>query len=51
MTLIVISHSFPSTYRLYTSIEKLIHTELFPCYFELFTISEQPFNHKGEIAI
>jgi hypothetical protein len=33
LTLIVISHSFPSTYRLYTSIEKVIHTELFQCFF------------------
>lgn len=51
LTLIVISHSFRSTYRLYTSIEKVIHTDLFQWYFELFTISEQPFNLKGETAI
>ena len=51
LTLIVISHSFPITYRLYTSIEKFIHMELFLCYFELFTISEQPFNLKGETAM
>jgi hypothetical protein len=51
LTSIIISHSFPSTYRLYTSTEKVIHTELFQCYFKLFTVSEQPFNLKGETAI